>query len=106
VFSNPLNQRSLFIAIELVFSFAIAFMLLFSWRLFQNPDEKSTWPNRLVYFVFFAISLATRWLVEPTMLTWYSDVLPFSGDAVWARFGPGTFVFQSALRRLFHWSDV
>ncbi len=52
----------------------------------------------------FVVALAVRWTVEPNLANWYTEVLPHQGD-LFGRFGPGAYVFQSALRTVLPWTD-
>jgi hypothetical protein len=83
--------------LALVLVWSAAFLLRRGWR--RDPR----WLGLVL--AAFALALAVRALVEPTMLTWYSDTLPPLGVATWERFGPGGYLYQELLRALLPWND-
>ncbi len=54
----------------------------------------------------FVVALALRWIVRPSMANWYAEVVSPQGALPWARFGPGSVVFQQALRAILPWTDT
>jgi hypothetical protein len=71
-------------------------------RALRRADRR--WTGLIVSLL--AIALVVRFAVEPTLLTWYADVLPASGPpSSPSRFGPGGAVLQAALRAVLPWRE-
>jgi hypothetical protein len=88
--------------------FAVAFVLVLVWlgALLLRGGWRRDPRWVLLVLASFALAVAARLVVEPTMLTWYSDTLPTSGAAAWERFGPGGYVWQEFLRAILPWTDT
>jgi hypothetical protein len=102
---GPVTESSVKVGLS-VFAAAFALFVVFTLRPLLRGRMQVDAPWVMLLFGGFGLALVARLLVQPDLANWYTEVLRQGEPLRPARFGPGPFIFQAALRAVLPWRDT